>query len=150
MRVEDYGKVAATFIDTQSGRGVRIAPRRTARQEAVEFAPEARNRWEAMLLGYQRMPDERLLQAQDVALTSSIETIVSRPRKRAICSVCGEEIMNEREVVADGKVLCKACAGQSYYLLRNRASSSQSQVSSQSEQAGPKQNNRTMSASGKN
>ncbi|MCC6946064.1 MAG: hypothetical protein IT335_15915, partial [Thermomicrobiales bacterium] len=30
---------------------------------------------------------------------------------------CREEIINEREVRRDGMVLCRPCAGQSYYRL---------------------------------
>ena len=41
LRVEDYGKVAATFVDTQTGRAVRILPRREARHSAQLFAPDA-------------------------------------------------------------------------------------------------------------
>src|SRR5688572_20541649 len=35
MRLMDYGKVAATFVDTQTDRAVRIWPHPTARQQAV-------------------------------------------------------------------------------------------------------------------
>src|SRR5689334_13290713 len=52
MRVEDYGKVAATFIDTQTGVAWRMAPHPDARSQAAPYAPEAKNRWQAMLLGY--------------------------------------------------------------------------------------------------
>jgi len=31
------------------------------------------------------------------------------------CAVCGEEIINEREVVVDGRFLCHSCAGDVYY-----------------------------------
>lgn len=31
------------------------------------------------------------------------------------CDVCGEEIINEREVHREGLTLCRACAGVSYY-----------------------------------
>lgn len=117
MRVEDYGKVAATFVDTQTGTAIRIAPRGTSRQMAGEYVPEAGNSWEAMLYGYQRMPDNKLLLVQKVTLTTPIEKIISRPRKRAICVACGEEIMNEREVTGGGSVFCQACAGRSYYSL---------------------------------
>ena len=48
MRVEDYGKVAATFVDTHTGRAIRIAPRPAIRQYARAYAPEARNKWEAI------------------------------------------------------------------------------------------------------
>src|SRR5512142_3328691 len=32
LRIEDYGKVAATFVDTRSGNAVRLAPRLDVRQ----------------------------------------------------------------------------------------------------------------------
>ena len=115
MRIEDYGKVAATFVDTRTNQAVRIVPRTQARQLAYEYAPEAHGNWEAQLLGYQRMPAEELLVAQAVQLKALIEQIFSRVGVRVICATCGEEIMNEREVVREGLVLCKSCAGSNYY-----------------------------------
>lgn len=115
LRVEDLGKVAATFVDTHRRRAVRIAPSPRARDLASQFAPEATNRWEAQLIGYQRMPDESLLGWQPVELITPVETLISRPGLRVICQRCGEEIMNEREVIRDGQVLCRGCAGSSYY-----------------------------------
>lgn len=115
MRVEDLGKVAAIFVDTATRRSVRMAPRDEARVLAPNYAPEADNAWEAYLIGYQRMPDEELLSVQEVQLLASIDSIISRPDVRATCQVCGEEIINEREIVRDRITLCKHCAGQSYY-----------------------------------
>lgn len=117
LRVKDFGKVAATFVDTQTGRAVRIAPRAGCRERARAYAPEARNKWEAQLLGYQRMPDEALFSIQSVQLKVSLAQLLSRPGLRTLCDLCGEEIMNEREVIREGQVLCRACAGESYYLL---------------------------------
>jgi formylmethanofuran dehydrogenase subunit E len=115
MRVEDYGKVAATFVDTDTSQTVRIAPRVEARQIAFEYAPEAHGRWETQLLGYQRMPAKALLSVQPVHLNVPVEQLISRASRRVTCERCGEEIMNEREVVHEGVVLCKSCAGPSYY-----------------------------------
>lgn len=115
LRVEDYGKIAATFIDARSGDAIRIFPRKEARTLAVSLAPEARNRWQAQLLGYQRLPADALLAVQKVCLNVSIERLVSRPGAKAICQVCGEEINNEREILRKGLTLCRACAGESYY-----------------------------------
>ncbi len=117
LRIEDYGKVAATFVDTHTGRALRIVPRAEARRRARAFAPEARSGWEAMLLGYQRMPAADLLAVQAVQLTTPVAHLLSRPSVRTACEVCGEEIMNEREVRRDGATLCRACAGEGYYLL---------------------------------
>jgi hypothetical protein len=61
MRMVDYGKVAATFVDTETGRAIRIFPSPQARQLAAQAAPEAPDRWHAQLIGYQRLPDSDLL-----------------------------------------------------------------------------------------
>ena len=121
MRVLDFGKVAATFIDTQTGRAVRAAPRTDARQQAKNYAPEAQSRWEAYLLGYQRMPEEALLQLQPVTLALSLEKLLSKEGYRVQCQNCGEEISNEREVVQNGQILCRPCAGEGYYLTADQA-----------------------------
>ena len=115
LMVEDYGKVAAAFVDTLTEQAVRIAPRPEARTLATDFAPEANNRWEAMLLGYQRMPAPSLFSVCTVCLKTPIAQIISRPGKRTVCDMCREEIINERESVDKGATLCRACAGQAYY-----------------------------------
>jgi formylmethanofuran dehydrogenase subunit E len=118
LRVEDYGKIAATFVDTQSNDVWRIAPHANARSLAALYAPEATNRWQAMLLGYQRMPTHELLVAQRVELRASVGEIMSRAGVRALCERCGEEIINAREVHVEGATLCRACATGGYYQLR--------------------------------
>ncbi len=115
LRIEDYGKAAATFTDTQMRRSVRIAPAAVARTLAGEYAPDVPDRWQAMLEGYQRIPDKLLFSWQPVELCTTIEAIFSSPGIRTACDICGEEILNEREVVREGKVLCRSCAGFSYY-----------------------------------
>lgn len=115
LRIEDLGKAAATFTDTKLCRSVRIAPAPDARSLAEQYAPEVPDRWEAMLEGYQRIPDELLFSWQSVELLTSIEAIFSRPGVRTACQVCGEEIINEREVMCGGQVLCRSCAGFAYY-----------------------------------
>jgi formylmethanofuran dehydrogenase subunit E len=113
--VEDYGKVAATFVDTQSGQAIRIAPRASIRDSVLTYAPDCESKWEAQLLGYQRMPACELLAVQAVQLKTPLAWLVSKPGLKVICDACGEEIMNEREIVHDGQILCRACAGRGYY-----------------------------------
>lgn len=118
LRVLDFGKVAATFVDTRSSTALRVHPRPQARERARGFAPEARNRWEGYLIGYQRMSFEELLISKPVTLSQPIEHLLSRPSARAICQACGEEIINERELIHEGTVLCLPCAGERYYKVR--------------------------------
>ena len=116
LRIEDYGKVAATFVDTVTGRAVRLAPRTDVRERAAAFCPDEPRPYEAQLRAYQVMPDPELLTVQEVRLVADVEKIVSKARVRVACEACGEEIINEREVIADGRTLCRACAGASYYV----------------------------------
>lgn len=115
LRIEDYGKVAATFVDVHSGRALRIAPRADVRQRAGLYAPGEARHYLAQLAGYQVMPDAELLTAQPVRLVRSVAEIMSRAGVRVACAVCAEEIINEREVIWDGQVLCRSCAGAGYY-----------------------------------
>lgn len=115
LRIEDYGKVAATFVDTQTGLALRVAPSPDARERAAEFAPDASSRWEAMLLGYQRMTPAELFVWRAVNLTTPVAAIISRAGHRAICDRCGEEILNEREVMVGGATFCRHCARGGYY-----------------------------------
>lgn len=115
LRVEDYGKVAATFVDVQTGRAVRISPRGDVREKALLYAPTEKRRYFAQLKAYQIMPDEELLTVQEVTLNRPVATLVSRPGVRVNCALCGEEIINEREVWVDGQCLCRTCAGEGYY-----------------------------------
>ncbi len=115
LRVEDYGKAAATFVDTRTARAVRVSPRLDIRERAVACVPEEARHYFAQMQAYRVLPDEQLLRVVDVVLATSVEEIVSRPGIRTDCAVCGEEIMNEREIVRDGLVLCRACAGTAYY-----------------------------------
>jgi formylmethanofuran dehydrogenase subunit E len=115
LRVEDYGMAAATFVDTRTGKAVRVAPRLDIRQQACAFCPEEPRHYFAQMNAYQVMPDEQLLTVTEVQLVKPLEQILSRPGVRVECTSCGEEIMNEREMIVDGQPLCRACAGVSYY-----------------------------------
>jgi formylmethanofuran dehydrogenase subunit E len=117
MRLIDYGKAAATFVDTQSRRAIRILPNPHARMRAIDYAPDAIDRWHAQLMAYQMMPTEELLLAQPVELTLSLETIISQHGRRVVCQQCGEDIINEREVRKRGMTVCRACAGEGYYAV---------------------------------
>ena len=122
LRVEDYGKVAATFIDTRTGQAIRIAPRLDVRNRACSFAKDESRHYFAQLQAYQVMPDEDMFTVQEVVLTTPFEQIVSRPGVRVNCNVCGEEIMNEREVLFNGLTLCNVCAEGGYYQPINQVS----------------------------
>lgn len=115
MRLVDHGKVAATFVDTKTGRAVRIAPRPDLRSRVREGRPDGQKRWDAYLAAYQTWPDEALLTAQPVRLTLDLAALISVAGVRTVCDCCGEEIVNGREVTSSGETLCRDCAGERYW-----------------------------------
>ncbi len=116
MRLADYGKIAATFVDAKTETAVRVAPQLDIRQKALRYAPEESKHYYAQLMGYQRMPDEELLTIQPVRLGAPVQQIVSRNGVRVNCANCGEEIINEREVLVQGRPYCIACTSSAYYV----------------------------------
>ena len=115
LRIEDYGKIAATFVDVETERTLRIAPQPDLRQRAFAYADGESRHYFAQLQAYQSMPDDELLTIQPIILTTPVQEIVSRAGVRVNCDACGEEIINEREVLLHGRVLCRACGWGSYY-----------------------------------
>ena len=123
LRLEDYGKIAATFVDVKNGQAVRVVPRLDVRERAYAYAANEKRHYFVQLHAYQVMPDDELLSIRPVTLSTPVEAIVSRPVVRANCALCGEEIINEREIVRGGQVLCRSCAQPGYYHAREETPS---------------------------
>jgi len=117
LRIEDYGKIAATFVVVKTGYALRLAPRLGIRQSASRYAPGEARHYFAQLHGYQVMPEDELFTASVVTLTPSAAEIISQAGVRTDCTQCGEEIINEREVMISGKPYCQACCGRAYYAI---------------------------------
>lgn len=115
LRIEDYGKVAATFINTKTNYAIRLAPTLDAREKANLHSAEEKRHYFAQMQAYQSMSDDELMTVQEVELNFSVEEIISRAGRRVNCEKCREEVINEREVIVEGKVFCKSCAGGGYY-----------------------------------
>ena len=115
LRLMDYGKIAATFIDTWTEQAFRITPHPHSRERAQAFCPELESPWHRYLEAYQQLPDEALFSVTEVRLSFSLEALISEPGLRVYCATCGEEVINGREVVRNGNALCQPCANGAYY-----------------------------------
>lgn len=115
LRVEDLGKVAASFIHVRTGRAVRLAPRPGVRERSRLYARNQERRYFAQLEGYALMPVDELFLCEEVALITPAKDIIGRPGVRVNCDYCGEEILNQREISEGGARLCRSCAGHTYY-----------------------------------
>jgi formylmethanofuran dehydrogenase subunit E len=96
-------------------RAVRVVARETSKQLARELYPEIADKNQQQMRAYREMPDEDLFSIQWVRVALGPEEFPGYKGERRACEECGEGINFKREVLRDGRVLCKACAGERYY-----------------------------------
>lgn len=116
MKYLDYGKLAATFLNTKTGEAVRVVALDTSREAADRAFPEIENKYDRQLQAYKDLPEEELFKIERVRVRVNDEDQPGRPVSRVKCDECGEGINDRREVVRDGQTLCRACAGEAYYV----------------------------------
>jgi formylmethanofuran dehydrogenase subunit E len=117
LKYMDYGKMAATFLDTQTGRAVRVVAVEGSRDKVWNYTPPGLSKDEAQREAYKVMPDDELFVVQNVVVDLRPEDQPGSPISRVICDHCGEGINDRREVRLNSQVLCRACANGSYYHL---------------------------------
>lgn len=102
----DYGVMSATFYDMASGRAIRVSqPQGNKCPHDVDpvafFADKS---------------DDVLFDVDEVELPDLTEEDLPGGKTKGVaCEKCGELIHDHREVVVDGHVLCKKCAGEHVY-----------------------------------
>jgi len=114
LKFLDWGKVAATFVDLQTQRAIRVAAKETAKQKAREMFTDL-DREQGQQKAYRVMPDEEMFEKQWVRVEVKPEDLPGFKGPRVACAECGEGINFKREVVKEGRTLCRACAGERYY-----------------------------------
>src|SRR5215813_13118663 len=60
LKFRDWGKAAATFIDLDSGKAVRICAKETAKALARQLHPEITDKNQQQMLAYREMTDDHL------------------------------------------------------------------------------------------
>jgi formylmethanofuran dehydrogenase subunit E len=105
-KLVNYGKMAATFLNTATGDAYRINVRHVA-PDAGHSKDEIRK-----LL---HVPDAELLAWKKARVALKPEDLPGRPRRTVDCVRCGEKVFDGREVPSDAGPLCPSCAHGSYY-----------------------------------
>ncbi|MFQ5778729.1 MAG: TraR/DksA C4-type zinc finger protein, partial [Terriglobia bacterium] len=114
LKFKDFGKVAATFVDLKTQRALRVVAREESRQKARSLFPEL-DKEQGQRQAYRQLSDDELFTRQWVRVELPPEEMPGYKAPRALCAECGEGINFKREVVRDGRALCRACAGDRYY-----------------------------------
>jgi len=115
LKFRDFGKVAATFCDLQADRAVRVAAKESSKHRAAELYPGILDKNAQQMRAYREMPDEELFDVQWVRVRLGPEDMPGYKAPRVVCAECGEGINFKREVIREGKRVCRACAGERYY-----------------------------------
>jgi formylmethanofuran dehydrogenase subunit E len=115
LKFRDWGKMAATFVDLETGKAVRIAARESSKALARQMHPELESKNQQQMLAYREMPQDDLFDVQWVRVDVPAEELPGFKGERIVCDLCGEGINFNKEVRREGKTLCRACAGESYY-----------------------------------
>jgi formylmethanofuran dehydrogenase subunit E len=117
LKFRDWGKMAATFVDVSTGKAVRIAAKESSKTLAGQMHPELESKNQQQMLAYREISDDDLFTIQRVKVELPPEEFPGYKGERIVCEICGEGINFRREVRREGKVLCRGCAGESYYEL---------------------------------
>ncbi len=116
LKYVDYGKVAATFLNTENERAVRIVALESSRTLADERYPEIENKRQRQFQAYSDATDDDLFKTELVSIQLRDLDAPGSPRSRMTCVVCGEGVNDGREVVdANGDALCRGCHSGTYY-----------------------------------
>lgn len=114
LKFRDFGKMAATFVDLETGRAIRVAARDSSKDLARQMHPELPKNQQQMA-AYRVLSDSDMFDSQWVKVALPPEEFPGFKGERVVCSRCGESIAYRREVLREGAVLCRSCAGEGYY-----------------------------------
>ena len=115
LKFMDYGIMAATFVNLETGKAYRVVSTEEARSLASAYAPEIADKYPQQLEGYKRMPDSVLFRVQQVRVKIDECDLPGPTRYKAPCSRCGQVVRDQREVIKNGAVLCRPCTEDTYF-----------------------------------
>ena len=114
LKFRDWGKVAATFVDLQTARAIRIAAKESSKEIARNMFPDM-TKDAGQQKAYAELSEEVLFDKRWVKVEVKAHDLPGYKGPRVVCAECGEGINFAREVLQGGRTLCRACAGETYY-----------------------------------
>jgi formylmethanofuran dehydrogenase subunit E len=115
LKLRDFGKMAATFIDLNQSLGnddykaLRIVALETSKARASELYPDLEKNAQQMK-AYRELPDDELFSTAWVRVALPPSEFPGYKGERVACARCGEGVNFDRFVEQNGERLCLACA----------------------------------------
>ena len=124
LKLRDWGKMAATFVDLNARlegeapeyKGLRVVALESSKERARALHPELPKN-EQQMQAYRELPDAELFAEEWVRVPLPPSEFPGYKGERVACARCGEGVNFDRFVEAGGERLCLACAGaeKAYY-----------------------------------
>jgi formylmethanofuran dehydrogenase subunit E len=106
LKFVDYGKFAATFVNLKTGKAVRAT---------IKGSFDSKSPVEEVHKIVVETPDEELVILQEVEVQIPETDLPGPARRKTYCSICGERIVDGRELNVKDKLLCRPCVNNKYY-----------------------------------
>lgn len=110
LKLRDWGKMAATFVDLPSHRGARIVALETSRELAQQRYPHLETKSAQQMAAYRELPDSELFRHEWVRVEVDPSELPGFKGERIACARCGEGINFGRFEEVSGEQLCLSCA----------------------------------------
>jgi formylmethanofuran dehydrogenase subunit E len=115
LKFTDYGIMAATFLNLETGEAFRIISTEESRRLVFEYAPEIENKSKQQVAAYERMPLSVLFRVQKVRVPCMEYDLPGPSKKKVACVKCGQVVRDSREVIIDDRAYCRPCAHGAYF-----------------------------------
>ena len=115
LKFMDYGIMAATFVNLETGKAYRVISTEEARSLSGAYAPEIAEKYPQQLEAYKRMPDSVLFRVQEVSVKIDECDLPGPTRFKASCVRCGQVVRDQREVIKEEQILCRPCTKETYF-----------------------------------
>lgn len=117
LKLLDHGVMAATFVNLETDKAVRITALEESRESSKKYCSHILDKKLRQLEAYKIMPDEELFSVQHVAVKIPPHDLPGKPIKRVQCQACGDWVQDNRDMVKDGRIICRRCSGERYFSL---------------------------------
>lgn len=116
MKLVNYGKMAATFVNTETGAAFRVWVSGKINEMIGKISSDRqeKERQYDMVL---RSNSEDVVSVQKVNVDIPIEEMPGKPKRTVTCVQCGEKVMDSKDISSEKGPLCLACAKGAYYSL---------------------------------
>jgi formylmethanofuran dehydrogenase subunit E len=106
MKIRDYGKMAATFINLETNKAFRVVIKSHKKPGENDNGAQP---------DFASLPEEELFAIAEVEVPLRPEDLPGKPLSRVDCACCGETVMDGREVRRGEQIFCTPCAAESDY-----------------------------------